>query len=263
MITLYYGTGARDFRVLGPALHPDEWAEVKNAAVRLLRARGKEKAAEYLAHYAFQLANGTNHFGDEFTVLHVTLPLNEYAAIAELEPRPAPQAAFKDIAATIEEIGPYVRFIAAELDTQSGLDLVAEPSPSITTATVERALRDAQNLLTTSGPVSALDRAHTALHGYMRAVCSLSGLTVDADAGITQLFKALREHHPAFADLGPQASEIQRVFRSLASVIDSLNNLRNRATVAHPNEQLLRDPEAVLALNAARTVLHYLDARLR
>jgi Abortive infection C-terminus len=38
--------------------------------------------------------------------------------------------------------------------------------------------------------------------------------------------------------------------------------LRNNASVAHPNEALLDEPEAMLAINAARTILHYLDAKL-
>ena len=49
----------------------------------------------------------------------------------------------------------------------------------------------------------------------------------------------------------------------MATILDSMNSLRNRASVAHPNESLLEDPEAMLVINSARTVLHYIDAKMR
>src|SRR4029077_13486015 len=46
-------------------------------------------------------------------------------------------------------------------------DPVANPSPAFTTDVVERALVDAEQLLSGSGPISAADRVHTALHDYL------------------------------------------------------------------------------------------------
>jgi hypothetical protein len=45
--------------------------------------------------------------------------------------------------------------------------------------------------------------------------------------------------------------------------MDALNPARNRGSVAHPNEELLDNDEAMLFINAARTVLQYLDVKLR
>jgi hypothetical protein len=41
----------------------------------------------------------------------------------------------------------------------------------------------------------------------------------------------------------------------------SLNPIRNNASVAHPNEELLNKEEAMLVINVTRTLLHYLDAK--
>jgi abortive infection Abi-like protein len=49
---------------------------------------------------------------------------------------------------------------------------------------------------------------------------------------------------------------------SLGSVMDALNPARNRGSVAHPNDNLLDADEAMLFINAARTVLQYVDAKL-
>jgi hypothetical protein len=43
--------------------------------------------------------------------------------------------------------------------------------------------------------------------------------------------------------------------------MDALQPIRNNASVAHPNEALLDAPEAMLVVNTARTLLHYLDAK--
>jgi hypothetical protein len=49
--------------------------------------------------------------------------------------------------------------------------------------------------------------------------------------------------------------------RALANIINVLNPVRNRASVAHPNEMLLEEAEAMLVINSVRTLLHYLNAR--
>lgn len=39
--------------------------------------------------------------------------------------------------------------------------------------------------------------------------------------------------------------------------------LRSQASLAHPNEELLGEAEAALVISVGRTLLTYLDARLR
>jgi hypothetical protein len=47
----------------------------------------------------------------------------------------------------------------------------------------------------------------------------------------------------------------------MGSIMDVLNPIRNNASMAHPND-LLDPPEAMLVINAARTILHYIDTKL-
>lgn len=72
----------------------------------------------------------------------------------------------------------------------------------------------------------------------------------------------LRSGHPKLADLGPRAQDVEKVLNSCASILDALLPVRNRASVAHPNAELLGEPEARLVINVGRTILDYLDARL-
>jgi hypothetical protein len=50
------------------------------------------------------------------------------------------------------------------------------------------------------------------------------------------------------------------MLRALASIIDAANPVRNMASVAHPSAQSLDEPEAMLVVNACRSILQYLDA---
>jgi hypothetical protein len=139
---------------------------------------------------------------------------------------------------------------------------VGAPKPAITSATVEAALQDAETLLRSSGAANALDRVHTAFHGYLERICEETNIPVNDDAPITALFAQIRSKHPKLKVSDPQADQmVLQISRGLAQIIDALNPIRNDKTLTHPNP-LLDDAEAMLAVNAIRTMLHYLDKRL-
>jgi hypothetical protein len=139
---------------------------------------------------------------------------------------------------------------------------VDQYSLRVSSEVVQRALADAAMLIEHHGPGSAVDRVHTALHGYLKAACSNAGVAWQDGATITHLFKALRQSHPAFAASGPHAETTTKIHNSLSSLIDALNPARNHGSLAHANQHLLDREEATLVVNAARTILQYLDAKL-
>jgi hypothetical protein len=263
MIVLYHGTGAQDFVILDAALSDHQWARVKADASRLLRARGSVRAADILDTEPFQVSNGTNDFQDEFCVLHRSVVVEDYAEMEATASLDADRPAYRDIANALSEVGSDIRFVAIVPDFEAGPPLVPSPQPAATSSTVERALRDAQLLLQSSGAASAVDRVHTAIHGYLKLVCERSAITMDKNPSLTQIFKALREEHPRFQTIGPRPDEVFRALQAISNILDALNTLRNRASVAHPNEQLLGEAEAILVINCGRTLMHYLEAKLK
>jgi hypothetical protein len=373
MIQLYQAGGSGDFALLQQEPSQERCRIIFQNAARLLSARSHARAAEYIRNIPFHIFEATNHFNDEFSVLHAVVPLTEYEGLRQAALDQQERLAFKQIAEVLMELGIFIRFIVAELVLESAtfpesqgipglkkseinklvqkyigvsggyladfsyrshhdfyidLDLdidpnkydgttrekfikilgesaphvqvtilegildrfpvgsaeirtkerveeirgwitrlrtgthVEQPDLRITSEVVERALLDAQELLRATGATSGVDRIHTALHGYMREACSSAGLAIQDDAALTELFKMIRERHPAFTDVGPRSEEITRVLRALANILDSLNPLRNKASVAHPNQALLPEPEAMLVINAARSILHYLDEKI-
>ena len=139
---------------------------------------------------------------------------------------------------------------------------VSNPAPVSTSEVVKRAIGDAETLIKTTGATSGVDRIHTALHGYMKAVCDRKGITYTGDPTILALFTLIRNQHPAFSGSGPKAEDITKICRAMGVVMDSLNPIRNHASVAHPNEELIEEPEAMLVINITRSILHYLEAKL-
>jgi len=139
---------------------------------------------------------------------------------------------------------------------------VAGQTPRATRDVVIRAIADAERLVGSTGATSGVDRVHTALHGHLLALCDANGIATPSDAGLTTVFKALRAGHPALQEQGPRHQDIRKVLNSSAAILDALDPVRNRASVAHPNEELLAEPEAMLVVNVGRTLLNYLDAKL-
>ena len=155
---------------------------------------------------------------------------------------------------------PY-EIIDEQLIETSGIVASPEISESVST-TVMRALGDAKALIGTVDASSAIDRAHTALHGYLMQLCRDRSIELPIDPTASKAFKLLREQHPALQASGHRAEEITRVLNSFAASIDAFSTLRNQASLAHVNE-LLDVPEATVIVNAMYTIFRYIQDSMR
>ena len=150
-----------------------------------------------------------------------------------------------------EILGWISRLETGQVAVEVGLE-----SPS---EVVRRALDDADTLLRTSGPQSAVDRIHTAMHGYLYSLSQETGVQFEGHPKMNQLFKAIRRSPPVLADVGARGEDVKRILGSFATILDALNPIRNNASVAHPNDHLVGEPEARLVINVVRTLLNYLE----
>ena len=192
------------------------------------------------------------------------VPMATYVEIAETTEDQNLRYQWHIIADAVSEVvSKYIRFIAVDLDTTEVLEVVTSPILEITSDVVDRALHDAEQLLVTQGATSGVDRIHTAFHGYLKEVAARAGMTVSDNASVTELFKAIRQGHPSFKRKGPRQGDIDKVMRTFANIVDALNPLRNQASVAHPNEDLLEEPEAMLVIHSVRFLLYFLNKRIR
>lgn len=263
MLTLYHGSGASDFDLQHESFRDEQWERIKLTTCRLLRRRGSDKAAELLERLPFNLFDATNGFGDEFSVLIAYIPFELYLQLSETYKDYNTANAASEISQTLSETcSHYARFIVVGLETNSAPEPVTTPTMQVTSQTVERALLDAELLIRARDAISGVDRVHTAFHGYLRAVVVKMGIEPDRDANTTQLFKVIRENYPAFSGSLAKDEEVTKILRATAAILDALNPIRNRASIAHPNENLIDEPEAMLVINTTRTLLHYLNAKI-
>src|SRR5439155_5167856 len=106
---------------------------------------------------------------------------------------------------------------------------VESPSLATTSEVVERALADAQTMIETTGATSGVDRIHTVLHGYLRAICDEAGIAYGEGTTINGLCNLIRAKHATFEANGARADDITKIFRAISQIMDVLDPIRNKA----------------------------------
>lgn len=154
--------------------------------------------------------------------------------------------------------GEFMR-LAQKLEGGAG---VPNPEPKHSSEFVARVLAEVEHAIRDSRVTSGVDRVHSALHGYLRDICEDAEIEYEEKDQIQTLFKKLINEHNAFSDMGPRPQDAMLINSSLCAIMNVADPLRNRASFAHPTKNLLEVPEALLIINAARTILHYVDGKL-
>lgn len=180
-----------------------------------------------------------------------------YDALEELHQINATVPTVQHINQILRKNQDQYEIINGELITTVGGVPTPELSESVS-ATVIRALGDAKALIGTVDSSSAIDRAHTALHGYLVQLCTDNKIILPDGPTASKAFKQLRQNHPALQESGHRPQEITRVLNSFAASIDAFSTLRNNASLAHVNE-LLDVPEATAIVNAMYTIFRYVQ----
>jgi len=154
------------------------------------------------------------------------------------------------------------RELLLEADKLEKINLVANPDLILTSEVVFESLEDAESLIRERKPVSAVDRVHTAFHGYLRYLCTEDNIEFDKSDDLVALVKKVVGNHSKLS-IADKEQEIKNIIRNIASISDSLNPIRNSGSLAHPNENLLEDAEATLVINCVRTLLIYFDTKFK
>jgi hypothetical protein len=117
-IVLHHGSGDQGFEIHGSPSAVQDRATLFNAR-RVLVARGHLDPVQLLDRFPFKIYPASNHFNDDFEVLHADVPLAEYEALRPTE-REKRQLG-RQIAEAIGEVASvYIRFVSIGL-------LVADP----------------------------------------------------------------------------------------------------------------------------------------
>ena len=253
MVILYKrGTGSSQIELVKS--QNATWMASRRLLLQKL-ARVDAHAYSILEKTPFSLWEATNGFGDEFTVLYAEVTERQVESWGETH-------AFSLIASLMGDVSNELRFIAVKVRESDVPDLIDVPLNLCNAGEVAAvALQSIQVNVQYLGPASAVDRAHTALLGYIKGICAIEKIQLPNDCGLEEAFARLKEHR-AFAE-APNSEDTNKILRSLAKAIAVLNFSRNTKSLAHLPNELLDEPEALLAINAALTILIYLDRKCR
>lgn len=180
-----------------------------------------------------------------------------YEALEELENSDVIIPTTQHINKILHDNRDYYQIVDGQLVQTVGSVAAPEFSESVSTS-VMRALGDAKALIGTVDSSSAIDRAHTALHGYLVQLCTDNQIELPNDPTVSKAFKQLRQFHSAFQVPDHMAEEVTRILNSFAAPIDAFSTLRNKASLAHAND-LLDVPEATATINAMYTIFRYIQ----
>lgn len=128
------------------------------------------------------------------------------------------------------------------------------------TEVIEKAIADAELMMGQGKYDSAFDRVHTAFHGYLRKVLDNKGVTYEESDTLSQLYTKL--HTELSSQIGSTeiAELVKKSLRSASGVIAAINEMRNRHSLSHPNDDLLQKREAEFAIKLIKDLSDYINS---
>jgi DNA-directed RNA polymerase subunit L len=129
---------------------------------------------------------------------------------------------------------------------------------------VRKTLDQCDILISNHSYGSAVDRAHTALHGYLDQICKDAGLEfAAADPNIMEMWQKIKAEHPKFRiNVQENNKPVNQIVNAISKVLHNLNDIRNKQTYSHPNEEIIDENEAQLVINLSRVLLQYIDRKV-
>lgn len=127
------------------------------------------------------------------------------------------------------------------------------------TEVIGKAISDAELLMREGKYDSAFDRVHTAFHGYLRKLLDNKGVTYEESDTLSQLYTKL--HTEISSNIGSTeiAELVKKSLRSASGVIAAINEMRNRHSLSHPNDDLLQKREAEFAIRLIKDLSDYIN----
>ena len=135
-------------------------------------------------------------------------------------------------------------------------DLAALAAPADADESFDAVARHVREAIERNEPEAALDRLHTFLVKYIRALCSRHGITTPRDKPLHSL---MGEYVKALRTEGTIESEItERILKSTISVMEALNHVRNEHSLAHDN-RMLNHEESLLIFSHVASMVRFIE----
>ncbi|EAF6627322.1 hypothetical protein AT753_03230 [Listeria monocytogenes] len=127
---------------------------------------------------------------------------------------------------------------------------------------VSQAIEDAESFMSNGEYQRAFDRVHTAFHGYLIEILKRYGIVAPRDESLSRLYNRIQSLIEAEIQPVELANMVKTTIRSSNGMINSINEARNRHSLAHPNKNIIGKREAKLIIGIASTVTDYISGYL-
>lgn len=127
---------------------------------------------------------------------------------------------------------------------------------------VSQAIEDAESFMSNGEYQRAFDRVHTAFHGYLIEILKRYGIVAPRDESLPKLYNRIQSLIEAEIQPVELADMVKTTIRSSNGMINSINEARNRHSLAHPNKNIIGKREAKLIIGIASTVTDYISGYL-
>ncbi|HAR0371751.1 TPA: abortive infection family protein, partial [Enterococcus faecium] len=102
----------------------------------------------------------------------------------------------------------------------------------------------------------------TAFHGYLIEILKKYEITVPRDENLSKLYSRIQQLIEKEIQPTELADIVKTTIRSSNGMISSLNEARNRHSLAHPNTNIIGKREAKLIIGISSTVTDYISGYL-
>lgn len=126
------------------------------------------------------------------------------------------------------------------------------------TGVVTKAIEDAEIFMRDGKYDSAFDRVHTAFHGYFKKKLDDLNEPYEESDTLNQLYNKLHAYMSSNI-VTDQSGIIRTALRSASGIISSINDLRNRHSLAHPNVSIITSREAKLCIKLVKDLTDYIE----
>jgi len=147
--------------------------------------------------------------------------------------------------------------IAGRLQSVTPVPELEAIQPITDDRTFDALARSVRNSIENNEPEHGLDRLHTFVVKYVRAICSAHGLEVSRDKPVHSSFG---EYVKYLRGEGLLESEMtERILKSSISTIEAFNHVRNNQSFAHDNA-LLNYEESLLIYNHVCASIRFIQS---
>ena len=127
----------------------------------------------------------------------------------------------------------------------------------------QKAVENAEHFISNGRYDSAFDRIHIAFSEYIKHILTENGVHFETDDSMSALLTKLHEHYCSHIQPSGAGDRIKTILLSTEGLIDTIGELRNNNTEAHPDGQLygqlLEKRDAQLAVDLFKSIVDYIE----